>query len=94
MKLFLDDVRECPDDYIHVKTVFELIGYLKYYQEIITDISLDHDLGIGQLTGYDFCKWFEREFWKQKLPINFTIHSQNPVGAGNMKRVLKIMGYV
>jgi len=92
MKLYLDDVRNVPEGYRLVRSVFELIGMFKYYEEIITEISLDHDLGCGQLTGYDFCKWFEREYFNKTVPnITFKIHSQNPVGRKNMEQVLKHM---
>lgn len=42
-------------------------------------------------TGYDFAKWLiERDLNTKTMPSNFkfTVHSQNPVGAANIERLL------
>ena len=46
--------------------------------EFVADLSLDHDLGEDQETGYDLVKWMaETDAWPQNKP---TVHSMNPVG--------------
>ena len=55
MNLWLDDVREPPEDgrlWLHAKTVEEGTVALIHGVGIA---SLDHDLGDGELTGYDLC---------------------------------------
>lgn len=55
-------------------------------------ISFDHDLGDDELTGYDFAKWIvDRALDGNPLPDDFAfdVHSQNPVGAQNIKSLLK-----
>jgi hypothetical protein len=89
MKVYLDDERTAPDGWILVKKVEDVI----YLYDNITDLSLDHDLGEGNKTGYDFLCWLEEKLFCfpgtiSKLP-NITIHSQNPVGRQNMQRVLQ-----
>jgi len=53
-------------------------------------ISLDHDLGENQLTGYDFVKRLEAAMdgdpTFRKLDINLLVHSANPVGGDNMRQ--------
>ena len=53
-------------------------------------VMFDHDLGIGP-SGYDFAKWMvEYDLDNGGMPDNFKydIHSQNPVGAKNIKTYL------
>jgi hypothetical protein len=53
---------------------------------MVNDLSLDHDLGPNMPTGYDLCKWMlENGLWPHG---DITIHSQNPVGAKNMKELV------
>ncbi len=55
MKLFIDDIRNAPDDKWHVaRTVTEAIRCIFYHQDIIEEISIDHDIshqvGMGALS--------------------------------------------
>lgn len=52
-------------------------------------MSLDHDLGDNLPTGYDAVKWmvYEMEFDLRNIDIN--VHSANPVGAENMRKLIK-----
>ena len=48
-------------------------------------LFLDHDLG-GDDTSMVFLNWLANEYWDGESPIpNYSIHSQNPVGAANIK---------
>ena len=55
MKLFVDDIRNAPDDKWHVaRTITEAIRCIRYYRDEIEEISLDHDIshqvGMGELS--------------------------------------------
>lgn len=61
MKLFVDDIRNAPDDTWHVaRTVTEAIRCIRYYRDEIKEISLDHDIshqiGMGELSRPYPCK--------------------------------------
>lgn len=43
MKLWLDDIRPCPDGYLHARSVNEAIKLVE--EHICEYASLDHDLG-------------------------------------------------
>ena len=91
--LFLDDERFPSDkdpikDWVIARTVNEA-------QDLIRDfgmpyrMSLDHDLGKGIPTGYDFIKWLVEQDMDDVIDIDviiyFYVHSQNPVGAENIR---------
>jgi|SRR5690606_15040033 len=88
MKVWLDDIRKAPDGWVHAYTVEAL--KLLFETNKVEEISLDHDLGEGLETGYDFLLWLEAQAyigkWK-KIP-EIRIHSANPVGVQNMKAAL------
>jgi hypothetical protein len=94
MQIYLDDERPTPEGYRRVYNVFELIGHIIYYDDI-TEISLDHDLGLDTLTGYDFCNWLEKQQYEYGIKYNFKlkIHSANPIGRKKMETVIKRLGY-
>lgn len=58
-------------------------------------LDLDHDLGEGnenelEPSGYEICKWIV----ENQIPlVGFHIHSQNAVGAANMRQLLTHYGY-
>lgn len=92
--LFLDDERFPPTngyDWIVVRSFDEAVHYVTRYG--LTDYaSFDHDLGEGG-SGYDFIKWlveYDLDNNQSIIPKNFTyyVHSQNPVGAANIKGYL------
>jgi hypothetical protein len=104
MKFFLDDVRDPPDNSwvvcrnVHhlwncvVDLAFPKDDMMNPYADAVL-ISLDHDLGEGHPTGYDFLNMLERsmidkdsEFRQLKLCL--MVHSANPVGAENMLRAI------
>lgn len=83
MKLFLDDQRSPPKNFIHVKTFQECIDHLVNNE--VEVLSLDHDLG-EEKTGYDVAQWISEKAittdWKP--PKLIVLHSMNPVGVKNM----------
>jgi hypothetical protein len=55
-------------------------------------ISFDHDLGAPQnRTGMDFAKWLVDYMLDNDIPVDllaFRVHSQNPIGAENIRMYL------
>lgn len=91
MKLFLDDVREAPDD---SWIVFRPEEYPEFLQlsRYATTISFDHDLGEGHPTGYDLLcileeKVYSGGLWALGAP-KLLCHSMNPVGIDNINKVI------
>jgi hypothetical protein len=89
IRLWLDDVRAMPPRYTHwAKTASQAIKLLETGK--VTECSLDHDLGNQVETGYDVAKWIEYHAHDGTLPkIRCKVHSQNVVGAKNIKMALQ-----
>lgn len=90
MKLWVDDIRLAPEGYVWVKSVEEAkrkIIYEEYvHKRRFELIDLDHDA--GQYGPPDYIKildWFEET--GRNYPIR--IHSMNPVGVQNMRRIIE-----
>ena len=85
MKIFLDDIRDCPDGYTLCRTAKQAIKKIRIFRSILTEISFDHDLG-GELTGYDVACSIEKLAAEGKLLVipEWKIHSANPVGRKNI----------
>lgn len=77
MKLYLDDERKTPVGWVRVFWPDEAIAWLK--TEMVTEISLDHDLGDDDRgTGYDVILWIENEVMTNNfIPPQIHIHSAN-----------------
>ncbi len=97
MRVFLDDVRTPPafDALTGEPTVWskicrtgeELIDLIN--QKLVTYISFDHDLGDG-ISGYDVAKQIEELAAHGSIPpIDYAVHSANPVGANNIDLAMK-----
>jgi NAD+-processing family protein with receiver domain len=87
VKVFLDDIRNPPDDsWIVVRNYSDCISLLQTGK--VTVLSLDHDLGADE-TGYDVAKWIEEKVFLYSFnPPEITIHSANPVGRSNIEAAL------
>lgn len=102
-KLFIDDERFPPNDgeeWIIARSFYD-VGNILYEKGMPEFISFDHDLGEKQKTGYDIAKYLcdlDMDFGvspdhlsnKYSLPDNFDfyVHSQNPIGAENIRKYL------
>ena len=87
MKMWLDDMRKPPKDFVWVKTAKEAIGWID--QGIVEFIDLDHDLGEGDGTGYEVAAHIEAMAWEGRLkPMGWAVHSMNPVGANRMRAAM------
>ena len=102
MKLWVDDVRPAPEGYVWCKSVNTAISYIAYYgarvdwdNNIIDEIELidiDHDAGSYFYDGGDYIKLLD---WLEETGRNYPIriHSQNPVGVANMRRIIERNGW-
>lgn len=88
MKIWLDDIRQMPAGFDrHVRTAAEAIGLLA--KGGVSAISLDHDLGENDGTGYDVACWIRQAACVGKLqPIEVMIHSANPFGSYRMEQAI------
>ena len=86
MRIWLDDVRPPPgDSWTWAKTSDEAIALLRYTEEPIEEISLDHDLGLYD-TGIPVAEYVANMV---DPPLLVFIHSMNPVGRKRMAAILK-----
>ena len=90
MRVFLDDIRDTPEGWVRAYTVPELIDIFRKYASEITELSLDHDLGSDQKSGYDFMRWLESQVFANKFDSipKIGFHTANPVGREQMELVL------
>ena len=102
MKLWIDDVRFPPaSDYKWVKSVNDAkdsirVNELHNHAGFITDpielIDIDHDAGAYASDGGDYIKLLD---WLEETGRNYPIHihSMNPVGVENMRRIIRKNGW-
>lgn len=96
MKLWIDDVRPKPEGYILAQTVNDAKWFIKIcescpYEEVEL-IDIDHDAGEYAAEGGDYIKVLD---WLEETGRNYPIriHSQNPVGVENMRRIIERNGW-
>ena len=90
MKIYLDDFRDAPsDDWIVFRSVPPLIAALK--KRNVDVVSLDHDLGNYNGTGYDVLVWIENETATnpEYNPPEIRIHTSNPAARGRMESAVE-----
>lgn len=94
MKLWVDDIRQAPEGYMWCRSVndaklaIHMADNSIVVPEGIEIIDLDHDAGDYASDGGDYIKlldWLEET--GRSYPIR--IHSMNPVGVENMRRVIE-----
>ena len=104
MKLWIDDVRPAPEGYVWCKSVNEAKKAIINTDEMneiprmydmnfsITLIDIDHDAGDYACFGGDYIKLLD---WLEETGRNYPIHihSMNPVGVENMRRIIKRNGW-
>jgi hypothetical protein len=91
VKIYLDDIRPAPIGYELAKNYHDMIEFLSshYNDGAIEEISLDHDLGEEDLTGYDVLIWIEEQVFNNNYkPPKIKLHSANPVGMYRMSQVV------
>ena len=89
LKMWLDDERPMPEGFdLRVKTAAEAIDAIR--RGGVSMVSLDHDLGDGNGTGYEVAKYIEESAFNGGLiPMEVRVHSANPVGRANMNRCIE-----
>ena len=86
--IYIDDMRQpLIPDALWAKSYDEAVEVI-INMPITLTIDFDHDLG-EEKTGYDFAKWLIEQSYIGK----FRIHSMNPVGANNIRQLLKHYGW-
>jgi hypothetical protein len=79
VKLYLDDERPAPRGWVRVDNVKDCTTILAMCY--VSHLSLDHDLGEGDGTGYDVLVWLEHSIIQAPInlvPPNIRIHTANP----------------
>ena len=86
MKLWLDDKRWAPKDWIHAQTVDTCIQVLKTRQ--VSHVSFDNDLGEGEQEGYIALNWLEEIVHDDpSFPLpEITVHSANAGRVPSMRQ--------
>lgn len=87
VKVYLDDVRRCPEGWVPARTVDEAKLLLA---RVASHLSLDFDLGYGEPTGLDLCRWMrETGHWPAE---KMEIHSSHPLGRAKMREFIETYG--
>ena len=89
MKVYMDDLRETPQEWTRTYTVEETISLLETRQ--VTHLSLDNDLGEGLREGYVVLDWLEETIYNDhSFPLpEVTIHSSNASRVEYMRRAMQ-----
>lgn len=96
-EMFIDDERfpgkDVSDSVVIVRSSQEAIELCKAVKSLPKNIMFDHDLG-GNDTSMQFIRWMVDELYKDEPKyklhpdFKFSVHSQNPVGAGNITSLM------
>lgn len=97
-KLFLDDERDpVGNDWVICRNISEAVAICNV-AGLPSYINFDHDLSSGKSvngfenSGMGFAKWMINECLdgRHEMPMDFDwyVHSQNPVGAENINKLL------
>ena len=87
-KLYLDDERPCPEGWTYAQTLNEAVVAASL--TVFDEMSLDHDLGLHNGTGYEFVEWLAKtRRWPLRKPV---VHSANPWGAKRMQELIDRCG--
>lgn len=95
LKLWIDDVRPAPNGYKLAASVNNAKYFIEWAErdDIPIDlIDIDHDAGIYAHDGGDYIKLLD---WLEETGRNYPIriHSMNPVGVENMRRIIQRNGW-
>ena len=107
MKLWIDDIRPAPEGYVWCKSTLNALHTIYHNADEIEEIALDHDAGEYATEGGDFIKVLEeleslchsknalkRAYWLEHcINYRFSLHSANPVGVENMRRIIERNGW-
>ncbi len=103
LKLFVDDLRRCPEGWTPARTVTEAIHILS--TQSVEEVSLDHDICCEPASGISHSSWetFEAVAWflasqksewlltgEAEWPIKVRIHTANVEAGQRMADILGI----
>lgn len=87
--ILIDDMREIFADII-IREPVTAMSLLPQLKDQISTLYMDHDLGLGKMTGYDvLCKLVEEQ---QIYPDCIIMVTSNPVGRSNMCALINHTG--
>ena len=92
-KVWVDDCRVAPNGYIWFKTVNDTIAFILEHDDEIELLDVDHDASDEYPKyGGDYIRLLD---WLEETGRNYPIriHSQNPVGVQNMRRIIERNGW-
>ena len=100
MRLWIDDTHPAPTGFVQVKTANEAKAAIRCYERTFSGedtivISLDHDADESAQDGKDYIEvlnWLESEGIVD-TGYFFHIHSMNPIGVENMRRIIQKNGW-
>lgn len=92
MKIWVDDIRPAPNGYVWCKSVYATINLIDGCNGCIEIIDIDHDAGDFYSLGGDYINILN---WLEETGRNYLIHihSMNPVGVENMRRIIRKNGW-
>ena len=97
MKLWIDDVRPAPIGYKWCRSVNEAKRVIDFTDRVLCPyeidlIDIDHDAGEYAKWGGDYIRLLD---WLEETGRNYPIriHSANPVGVENMRRIIERNGW-
>ena len=106
MKIWIDDVRPAPEGYQWCKSVASAKCFIRWCEKVTKEveelgfssynkielIDIDHDASEYAKLGGDYIKLLD---WLEKTGRNYPIHihSMNPVGVENMRRIIQRNGW-
>lgn len=105
MKIFVDDIREVPDDsWTLCRTITEAISAIAMFGDSITEISLDHDISHEVLIdgfyrpfpspdNYTAVAYFIGEYYVGNgKQLRIVAHTANKAGGENIRSILAHYG--
>ena len=99
MKLWIDDCRPAPEGWYWVRSVNDAKYHIEWWEKYVIPygqqleiISIDHDAGDFYHDGGDFIRVLD---WLEEIGRSYPIHihSMNPVGVQNMRRIIERNGW-
>lgn len=96
VKIWVDDIRPAPDGYVWCKSVNAAIDKINLYRAFDIEIELldlDHDAGDYRDEGGDYIRILDYFEYYDMYDIPIRIHSMNPVGVENMRRIINRNGW-
>lgn|SRR5690554_5273766 len=83
INVYLDDLRPCPPGFVLARTAEECMLLLQDCE--INILSLDHDLGLDQPTGFDVVKFMVQH---GRYANDIYLHTSSAMGKSNMFQLL------